>query len=284
MLRMTTVGIVSPGFMGAGLGWALLEGGARVVATVEGRSARTRRLAEQAGLELLPGLADVVAAADIVLSVTPPTQARAAAREIATAAWERGANPLVADLNAVAPTTMAGIVEALGGLDVVDGSISGPPPIARPGANVYFSGPRAAEVAGLPWAGKVEPIVLGPEIGTASALKMCTASVYKGTTALIMQAMRTAGAHGVLDPVLADLKQGGIPDPAGVAAAATKAHRFVGEMQEIAQAQSEAGLTPALFEAFAEVYAQIATTALADGDPESARDLTPAEIVEQLDR
>ena len=137
-------------------------------------------------------------------------------------------------------------------------------------------------MAGLPWAGKVKPIVLGPEVGSASALKMCTASVYKGTTALITQALRTAGAHGVLDQVLADLQEGGVQDPAGVATAATKAHRFVGEMREIALTQSEAGLTPALFEAFAEVYAQIATTALADGDPESARRLTPAEIVGQL--
>jgi len=41
---MTTVAIVSPGFMGAGLGWALRGGGARVVATVEGRSERRATL------------------------------------------------------------------------------------------------------------------------------------------------------------------------------------------------------------------------------------------------
>jgi 3-hydroxyisobutyrate dehydrogenase-like beta-hydroxyacid dehydrogenase len=281
---MTTVGIVSPGFMGAGLGWALREGGARVVATVEERSARTRRLAEQAGLELLPGLAEVLTAADVVLSVTPPGQALVAAREIAAVARKAGADPLVADLNAVSPPTMAAIAEALSGLAVVDGSISGVPPTARPGANVYFSGPRAAEVAGLPWAGKIEPIVLGPEIGTASALKMCTASVYKGLNALITQAIRTAGAHGVLDPVIADLRRAGFDATPGVASAATKAHRYVDEMREISATQAAAGLTPALFEAFAQVYAQIATTALADGDPESTRALSPAELVDRLAR
>ena len=45
-------------------------GGARVVATVDGRSERTRRLAH--GLELLPSLAEVVAASDLVVSVCPP--------------------------------------------------------------------------------------------------------------------------------------------------------------------------------------------------------------------
>jgi 3-hydroxyisobutyrate dehydrogenase-like beta-hydroxyacid dehydrogenase len=281
---MTTVAIVSPGFMGAGLGWALREGGARVVATLERRSARTRGLAEQAGLELLPTLADVLAAADIVLSVTPPGQALAAAQQIAAAARQRHAHPLVADLNAVAPSTMALVAQALSSadLDVVDGSISGPPPTAQPGARVYFSGPRAGEVSGLPWAGAVVPVVLGPAIGTASALKMCTASVYKGMNALLTQALRTAAEHGVLAAVLADLNASGVGGVNGVATGATKAHRYVDEMREIAATQGAAGLTPELFEAFAEVYAQIATTALAEGDPESARALTPDEIVDRL--
>jgi 3-hydroxyisobutyrate dehydrogenase-like beta-hydroxyacid dehydrogenase len=281
---MTTVGIVSPGYMGAGLGWALREGGARVVATVRGRSERTRRLAEGAGLELLPGLFDVLAVADVVLSVTPPGQALAAAQTIANVARESGATPVVADLNAVSPETMAEVAKALAGLPIVDGSISGPPPSASPGARLYLSGVKAADVAALPWAGKVEPIVLGAGVGTASALKMCTASVYKGLNALVTQAMRTAGRHGVLDQVLADLKRNGLDGSAGVARSATKAHRYVDEMREIAATQAGAGLTPALFEAFAEVYAEVALTALAEGDPESTGTPEPAEIVARLGR
>jgi 3-hydroxyisobutyrate dehydrogenase-like beta-hydroxyacid dehydrogenase len=281
---MTTVGIVSPGYMGAGLGWALREGGARVVATVRGRSERSRRLAEEAGLELLPGLFDVLAVADVVLSVTPPGQALAAAQTIANVARESGATPVVADLNAISPETMTEVATALAGLPIVDGSISGPPPTAKPGARVYLSGVKAADVAALPWAGKVEPIVLGAGVGTASALKMCTASVYKGLNALVTQAMRTAGRHGVLDQVLADLRRNGLDQSAGVARSATKAHRYVDEMHEIAAAQAGAGLTPALFEAFAEVYAEVARTALAEGDPESTGTPGPAEIVARLSR
>jgi 3-hydroxyisobutyrate dehydrogenase-like beta-hydroxyacid dehydrogenase len=281
---MTTVGIVSPGQMGAGLGGALLAGGARVVATLHGRSARTGRLAEQAGLELLPGLSDVLAIADVVLSVTPPAQALATAQTIAEVARESGATPVVADLNAVSPETMAEVEHALAGLPVVDGSISGPPPTTQPGARVYLSGVRAADVAALPWAGQVEPVVLGNAVGTASALKMCTASVYKGLNALVIQAMRTAGRHGVLDQVLADLRRNDLDGSAGVARSATKAHRFVDEMREIAATQAGAGLTPALFEAFADVYAEVARTALADGDPESTGALSPAETVARLER
>lgn len=281
---MVTVGMVSPGYMGAGLGGALRAGGARVVATVAGRSPRTVRLA--AGLELLPGLAEVVEAADVVLSVTPPGQAVDAAQRIGDTARELGVTPLVADLNAVSPVTMAKITEALAGLPVVDGSISGPPPSARPGARIFLAGLRAAEIAALPWAGQVEPIVLdGAALGSASALKMCTASVYKGLTALVTQAMRTADRHGVLDQVLADLGRNDLDTSAAVAMSATKAHRFVDEMREIAATQAQAGLTPALFEAMAAVYADVAGTDLAQGDPESAdRTLSPAEMVRRLDR
>jgi 3-hydroxyisobutyrate dehydrogenase-like beta-hydroxyacid dehydrogenase len=130
----------------------------------------------------------------------------------------------------------------------------------------------------------VEPIVLDGGIGTASALKMCTASVYKGLNGLLTQAMRTAGAYGVLEPVLADLARNGLDNSAGVAASATKAHRFVDEMREIAATQAGAGLTPALFEAFAQVYADVAGTRLADGDPESVGERSPADIVTQLSK
>jgi 3-hydroxyisobutyrate dehydrogenase-like beta-hydroxyacid dehydrogenase len=280
---MVTVAIVSPGFMGAGLGRVLGTGGARVVATVEGRSARTRRLAGEAALELLPSLFDVVAVADVVLSVTPPGQALAAAQSIANAARESGATPVVADLNAVSPATMARIARAWDGLPAVDGSISGPPPTVRPGARIYLSGVQAADVAALPWGDNATAVVLGTGIGSASAVKMCTASVYKGLNALVTQAMRVAGRHGVLDRVLDDLRRSGLDGSGGVASAATKAHRYVDEMLQIAATQADAGLTPALFEAYAQIYAGIATTGLAAGDPEAAGGaLTPDEIVRRL--
>ncbi len=275
-----TVAIVSPGHMGSGLGWALQQGGARVVSTVEGRSARTARLG--ADLELLPTLRDVVAAADVVLIVTPPGAAIAAARSVAAAALATGARPLVADLNAVAPATMASIVDALAPLDVVDGSISGPPPTVRPGAALYFSGARADELVSLPWGDRARPKRIGDRVGSASALKMSTASVYKGLNGLITQALRSAAFHGVLDEALADLERAGL-DAEGVAIAATKADRYVPEMREIAATQAGAGLTPALFEAFAAIYEDVSGSALAESDPETIDPHMPAsEVVAAL--
>ena len=285
---MTTVGIVSPGAMGSALGRSWLAGGARVVTTVAARSARTRRLAD--GLEWLPDLDAVVGAADIVVSVGPPEHSRVMSVAIADACLRVGVRPLVADVNAVAPRTMRTVAAELerARCEVVDGAISGgPPSLDRPdGTTLYLSGPTAARVADLAAPG-LRTLVVGTESGTASAVKMCTASVYKGFAGLLMQALRTAQANGVLDIVVADLAphfaqlDGAAPS---IASAASKSDRYPAEMREIARTQADAGVGGELFESFARVFESIRTTALAAGTPEEARERTDlATVLAQLE-
>jgi 3-hydroxyisobutyrate dehydrogenase-like beta-hydroxyacid dehydrogenase len=281
-MPMTTVGLVGVGHMGSGLGWALREGGHEVVTTLAGRSPRSGRLAHRAGVAVLPDLAAVVRASAVVLVVTPPDAALDAATAIVTACRATGAQPIVADLNATSPETMQRIATTVGP-DLVDGSISGPPPNVRPGARIFLSGPRAAEVAALSWR-HVTPIVVGDRVGTASAVKMCTASVYKGTTAVVTQAVRAAAYYGVADHVLTDLKSAGIEPAVDIAMAATKAWRFVPEMREIAATQRGADLPGELFEAMALVYDQLAQTELARRDPEAVdRSITVDEVLHGLE-
>ena len=61
--------------------------------------------------------------------------------------------------------------------------------------------------------------------------------------------------------------------------AASKSERYVGEMHEIAATQADAGLTPSLFKAVAEVYAAIAQTPLARRSPEDVGTDPPLEDV-----
>ncbi len=270
---MATIGIVSPGAMGSAVGRILSSGGSRVVATVAGRSDRTRMLAR--GITLLPTVDDVVGGSDVVLSVVPPAAAREAAIAIADAAARTGAGPLVADLNAVAPTTMTTIARclAIAGLDVVDGSISGPPPRVAGTTVVYLSGPRAAQVASLDTPGLALRVV-GDTVGTASAIKMSTASFYKGQTAIFAQALRAARANGVLELVLDDLGRH-YPDlvddaPRMLQSIAAKSGRYVAEMEEIAASQQAAGLPPELFAALAKVFGELSRTEAATRAPEEA--------------
>ena len=159
------------------------------------------------GLELLPDLDEVVRLADVVVSIVPPERAPAVAADIAAAARRVDADPLVADLNAIAPATARAIETRLAGsgLELVDGSISGGPPRPDGSTRVYLSGARARELAALPAPG-IEAHLVGTEVGIASAVKMSTASVYKGTVGLLAHALLAAHANGVLSFVLDDLR------------------------------------------------------------------------------
>ena len=270
---MTTVGIVSPGAMGSAIGHVLVAGGQNVVSTVVGRSVRTRTLAE--GLELLPSLEDVVDRSTVVLSVVPPGHARATATAVAGAARRTGARPLFADLNAVSPQTMTVIAERLevAGLAVVDGAISGPPPRRAGTTVIYLAGPRATALASLDAPG-LELRVVGETVGKASAIKMSTASFYKGQTAILTQALRAAHANGVLEIVLDDLRRH-YPElvedaPRMLQSMAAKSGRYVAEMEEIALSQGAVGLPQELFEALATVFSELSTTEAATLAPEDS--------------
>ncbi len=273
--------------MGSALGARLREGGARVAVALEGRSERTRRLACDAGLEDVGSLAALLDEASIVLSVVPPENALDAAESLERGSG--GARPLVVELNAISPATSGRIAATLGsvGVDTVDGSISGPPPLGPGTTRIYLSGPRASEVAALPFEG-VERVVVSDVVGDASAVKMCTASVYKGRIAVLAQAFRTARAHGVVEHVLADLVVAGLVDAnrtgttLGIASA--KAWRYVAEMEEIAETQAAAGLTPDLFRSMAAVYADLAERAVAEAPEDVPDGLSLADVLARFGR
>jgi 3-hydroxyisobutyrate dehydrogenase-like beta-hydroxyacid dehydrogenase len=282
-----TIGIVSPGAMGSGVASALTRGGARVVATLAGRSARTQSLAARAAVDVLEDLDAVVREADVILSIVPPGVAETVAGDVYGIARHQPRPPLFVELNAISPAT-ARVVEdeAPPGLDVVDGSISGLPPWRAGTTRIYLSGRRAEHVAGLPFDG-VDRIVVGDAVGAASAVKMSTASVYKGSTAILAQALLAADAHGVLEHVLADLRLGA-PELVGsverrLATAASKSSRYVDEMHEISATQASVGLVPELFEAVADVYGALARTPLAEASPEGVpTDLALEQVLDQL--
>ena len=89
----------------------------------------------------------------------------------------------------------------------------------------------------------------------------------------------------MVDHVLADLVASGLVDPdrtgATLGIASAKAWRYVAEMEQIAETQAEAGLTPDLFRALAAVYADLAERAVAE-TPEDVPDGLP--LADVLDR
>lgn len=270
-----TVAILAPGDMGHHVGAVLRAGGLRVITQLAGRSARTRALAEAAGIENVPDDATLVRAADIVLSILVPAEAPVLAERIAAALRAAGESPLYVDCNAIAPQTAQQIgerIEAAGGR-FVDAGIIGPPP--RPGAlstRFYASGTDAAAFARLGEFG-LDVRVIGERPGDASAVKMCYAALTKGTTAIMTQLAVAASRLGVSAPLREEFA---LSQPAmlermqrAVPAMVPKAHRWVGEMEEIARTFEAAGLTPRTFEGAAALYAMVAATPLGHASPEA---------------
>jgi 3-hydroxyisobutyrate dehydrogenase-like beta-hydroxyacid dehydrogenase len=273
-MRIETVAIISPGDMGHSVGTVLRAKGLSVVTCLQGRSERTRALAAQAGIEDLGDDGALVRAADLLLSIVVPAQADALAHRIAEVLRASGRDLLYVDCNAIAPGTtrrIGALIEAAGAR-FVDAGIIGPPP--RPGAigtRFYASGAAASELSALRDHGLDVRIVSG-RIGDASALKMCYAALTKGTTAIMTELKLAAERLGVSEALDAELalSQASLLERMrrSVPAMVPKAHRWVGEMEEIARTFAEAGLTPLTFEGAAAVYAAIARTPLGKASPE----------------
>jgi 3-hydroxyisobutyrate dehydrogenase-like beta-hydroxyacid dehydrogenase len=276
-MRIETVAVLAPGDMGHAAAAVLKANGLRVVTCLGGRSARTRALAAAAGVEDLADDVALVRAADALLAILVPAQAGALAARIAAALRGAGTDLLYVDCNAIAPQTaceVGRIVEAAGAR-FVDAGIIGPPP--RPGAagtRFYASGAAAAELAQLRDYG-LDVRVLGARAGDASAVKMCYAALTKGTTAIMTELALAAERLGVSEALRAELAASQ-PEmlermERGVPAMVPKAHRWVGEMEEIARTFAAVGLTPLTFEGAAALYALVAGTPLGETSPEDWR-------------
>jgi len=227
---------------------------------------------------------------DIVFSVVPPRDAVETAQRIIDAlpgaARDAGRPPLYfADLNAVAPSTCKAIA-ALFARDAasvrfVDGSIIGGPPSLRPAATasdeagagdeapawyrplVPTSGPHDLTTAFPALAETLRSRHIGAEVGAASGLKMCFASMSKGYSAIATQAFATAQALGVLADLrwaLGEVAPGRVRQTeAALTGMPPKAYRWVREMEEIsATFAEEGGFAPDLFRGCAGVFRAVA--------------------------
>ena len=268
-MASATIGLLHPGDMGSMVGASARANGLRVLWASEGRSPQTLERAAAAGLEDIKGLAPVVAASQVILSVCPPHAAVDLAREVAA----QGFSGIYVDGNAVSPQTgreIGRIVEK-GGATFVDGGIIGPPP-RKPGTTrLYLSGEQAGAIARLFEKGPLQAIAIDGGPGAASALKMAYAAYTKGTSALLI-AIRALAMQAGVDKALLDewgLSQPGVAARSESAARenARKAWRFRGEMAEIAATLESVDLPGGFFHAAGEIYERLAKYKDAAGTP-----------------
>jgi Domain of unknown function (DUF1932) len=259
--KRPVVGVLHPGVMGAAVGSALKPAAGVVIWAAAGRSITTSKRAEIADLVSVPDLAQLARRADLIVSVCPPDAAAQVAAEVAAAIVDRPEPPLYLEANAIAPQTVRAIGELLGPDRVIDGSIIGPPPW-EPGHTVlWLSGAAAPAVAqlfaGSPFAARL----LGPELGTASALKACFALQSKALPAIWLAMAAAADGYGVRAELRAELARTGVDgallDGPG-SHAESNAWRWAGEMDEAADALRAIGVPDGFSRAAAEMYRRLA--------------------------
>jgi Domain of unknown function (DUF1932) len=255
------VGVLHPGVMGAAVGSALKPAAGVVIWAAAGRSITTSKRAELADLVSVPDLTELARRADLIVSVCPPDAAREVAGQVAAALRDRPDPPLYLDANAVSPDTVRAIGDLLGPDRVVDGSIIGPPPWEPGHTALWLSGAAAPAVAALFAGSPFAARVLGPALGPASALKACFALQSKALPTIWLAMGAAADGYGVRAELRAELARMGVdatqldgPSPA----AAARAWRWAGEMDEAAAALAALGLPDGFSRAAAEMYRRLA--------------------------
>jgi 3-hydroxyisobutyrate dehydrogenase-like beta-hydroxyacid dehydrogenase len=256
------IGVLYPGAMGAAVGAALRPRAGTVIWAAAGRSVATSKRAELADLVAVPDVTALARRSDVIVSVCPPSAAREVAAEVAAAVADcPDRAPVYVDANAVSPATVQAVGTLLGAETVVDGAIIGPPPY-EPGRTVlWLSGPSAADVADLFASSPFSARVLGPELGTASALKACFALQSKALPTVWLEIAAAARAYGVEDELRGELGRTGVDYAAEVnaaTAATSKAWRWAGEMDEAADALTAVDLPDGFSRAAAELYRRLA--------------------------
>jgi len=276
-MQIKNIGVTSPGDMGQGVAIRLKAAGFQVHTALDGRSARTAELAREAGLNDCGTMQRLVETCDAVFSILNPGAAVDNARKVAAAMRAVRKKIVFVDCNAIAPQTgheIERIVRDAGGV-FIDGGLIGPPPRGKAKVRLYVSGPEAGLLSQIA-DDQLLIRVVGERIGDASAVKMCYASLTKGTLALGVELLIAARKLGVDQALEAEFKESQPDMHEWVVSRSVsmppKAHRWVPEMLEIAKTFEGVGLTPRILLGAADMYKLIADTPLGRESPEAARE------------
>jgi 3-hydroxyisobutyrate dehydrogenase-like beta-hydroxyacid dehydrogenase/GNAT superfamily N-acetyltransferase len=261
MTRLSKIGLLHPGEMGISVAASAQNSGCEVYWASEGRREPTLKRAAAYGLSDRGTISDLARTCPVLLSICPPHAAEDVARQV----LDTGFQGLYVDANAISPERTIGIGAMLsdGGIRFVDGGLVGKP-AWKPGTTwLHLSGEHAARVAECFSAGPLHTVDLGPEVGRASAMKMCFAANTKGTTALLTTSLGAAEKLGIREELA---KQWDALNP-GMAAqvsdrvrgVARKAWRFAGEMNEISATFRAAGMPGDIHAGANKIYQRLAS-------------------------
>jgi len=281
MARPEKFAIIGFGEVGQLFAKELLEKGANDIAVYDIQFDRPESIPSRAlgTMRVRAGTsaADAAKGADIVIACVTAADTENAARSAAPGT--KGAFYL--DLNSASPgmkRAASSHIEKAGGR-YVEAAVMTPVHPRGIGSPMLLGGPNAedflAHVEGIGFAQEF----FSPELGKASAAKMCRSVMIKGIEALITESLLSARELGVEKHVLASLGNT-VPIPNWekfahyfLTRSLQHGKRRAEEMREVARTVAEAGVNPRMSTACAERQDETYTLGR-DFDPEAITDLT----------
>ncbi|MBM4241901.1 MAG: NAD(P)-dependent oxidoreductase [Euryarchaeota archaeon] len=246
------VGFIGFGEVASTLARGLLDKGVEVYTCVDGRSPRTKKIADKIGVNLTKSYLELVKVSDIVISAAIPSQAINVAREVG-----KQYKGIYVDINNVSPSTVGEIQTLLGNKKMVDAAIIGS--IRKKGlkAHIIASGVYAELFARLNDYG-MNITVIGNEVGQASSIKILRSSYTKGVSALLLESLYSAYKMGIDDQVLKYIAETECPEfsesaTSRIISSPFHAKRRSEEMDEVVKLISE-NIDPLISKATAEFF------------------------------
>ncbi len=238
------IGIIHPGAMGIYVAASIANSGYEICWASEGRSPATVHRAEKYELRDVGDLNTLCHSCDVMVSVCPPHAALEMAEQVVSHSFAG----IYLDANAISPRKARniGTLVEKAGISFVDGGIIGGPIWENGNTRLYLSGGNAEQSKRFFAGGPIKAASIGDEVGKASAIKMCYAAYTKGTSALLANILALAESQQVRDDLAARWEEDwpGLYDASKqrIKKAALKAWRFEGEMREVSETFTSAGL------------------------------------------
>jgi 3-hydroxyisobutyrate dehydrogenase-like beta-hydroxyacid dehydrogenase len=212
-----------------------------------------RKAGERTGVRIATSAADAMRDADMVIAAVTAASNVAAARSVAP---HLTGNPWYLDINSVSPGRKAEAQAALAGkARYIDVAVIAPIHPKLHKTPMLTAGPHAAAAAPVFKDLGMAATVVGPSTGAAAAIKMIRSVMVKGIEALTLECTLAAERAGVLDAMLASLKNNypGLDWPAladyNLERMLSHGERRAAEMEESALTLRELGLDPLMVEA-----------------------------------
>jgi len=213
---------------------------------------KLKEAAGSLGVRVASSARDAARETDMIISAVTAASSVDAARSVAS---DLAGNPYYLDINSVSPgrkQETAGLLSERA--RYVDVAVIAPIYPARHRTPLLLSGPHAGAISPLLHEMDMQFSVVGPEVGSAAAIKMIRSVMIKGIEALTLDCFLAAARAGVLEEVTASLKNNyptldwtKIADY-NLERMASHGERRAAEMEESAATLRELGLDPLMVE------------------------------------